>query len=61
MPLGITADITAEGLGDGNSLITVDAEAESSIPLLGGMIEEAAAAAVERVFRERLATIAGSE
>lgn len=61
VPLGITADITAEGLGDGHSLITVDAEAESSIPLLGGMIEEAAAAAVERVFRDRLATIAGSE
>ncbi|WP_083304262.1 DUF2505 family protein [Brevibacterium sp. Marseille-P9724] len=58
VPLRITADVTAEGLGDGHSLITVDAEAESSVPLLGGMIEEAAAAAVERVFRDRLASIA---
>lgn len=58
VPLTITADITAEGLGDGHSLITVEAEAESSIPLLGSMIEEAAAAAVERVFRDRLSTIA---
>lgn len=61
VPLSITADITAERLGDGHSLITVDAEAASSIPLLGGMIEEAAAAAVERVFRARLAAIAGAE
>lgn len=61
VPLRITADVTAEGLGDGHSLITVDAEAESSIPLLGGMIEEAAAAAVERAFRERLAAIAGAD
>lgn len=61
VPLGITADITAERLGDGHSLITVDAEAASSVPLLGGMIEEAAAAAIERVFRARLAAIAGSE